>query len=267
MLKKSIYVAGGGLVIMTLLFGRDAYSYLATSVGWVKDSVKQQVPVEFQIERARQMISKLGPEVRNNMRLIAKEEVEVENLTKRVDRLEDKLVSDKEKMLKMKADLDTGSRVLVYCGTDYTPTQVRMDLENRFQRFQTNEETLVSLKKVLSAREASLKAARQKLDGMLAARRQLQVDVANLEARQTMIEVAQTTSDVNLDDSVLARTRELVGSIETRLEVAERLAAADIEYYGEIPVDEEAENGDISARIAEYFDEKPEIEVLVGNQL
>ena len=53
MIKKTLVTAAGLALLSVLFFGRDAASYIATSVGWVKDSVKSQVPIEFQIERAR----------------------------------------------------------------------------------------------------------------------------------------------------------------------------------------------------------------------
>ena len=80
MVKKGILIGMGVLVFLGLLFGRDGLSHLKTSVGWVRQSVHDSVPVEFEISRARQMIKDLDPEIHRNMHLIAKEEVEVKHL-------------------------------------------------------------------------------------------------------------------------------------------------------------------------------------------
>ena len=61
---------------------------------------------------------------------------------------------------------------------------------------------------------------------MLAAKRELEVDVENLQARMTMVEVAQTTSPVAIDDSHLSSTRRVVDDIRTRIDVAERMVPA-----------------------------------------
>jgi len=45
MFKKLIVTVAGAALLSVLFFGRDAASYLSTSFGWVKDSVKSQVPV------------------------------------------------------------------------------------------------------------------------------------------------------------------------------------------------------------------------------
>ena len=52
---------------------------------------------------------------------------------------------------------------------------------------------------------------------MLAAKRQLEVDIENLEARKKMVEVAQTTSNYQFDDSQLGQVKELVTDLRTRL--------------------------------------------------
>ncbi len=148
--------------------------------------------------------------------------------------------------------MTTVQPVYHYAGRQYTAKQVKVDLANRFERFKTHDATLTSLRDIQAARRKSLDAARQKLDGMLAARRQLEVDVENLEARFKMVEVAQLTSDVNIDDSQLARVKELITDVRTRLNVAERLANTQADLDGEIPV-LAPESDDIVNQISEYF--------------
>lgn len=252
---KRVILGGAAATLMALFFfGRDAASYVGTSVGWVKDSVKNSVPVEFEIERARQMVKNLVPDIRKNMHLIAKEEVEVERLEKQICDNEGRLNKDKGEIMRLKADLTSGGQdVFQYAGRRYTADQVKTDLSNRFERFKTNEATLASLREMQGARRRSLEAARQKLEGMLAAKRQLEVDVEHLEARLKMVEAAQTTSDYNFDDSQLSRAKELVTDLRTRLQVAERLVSAETSFHDEIPLDVPAP-ANIVDEVTEYFE-------------
>jgi hypothetical protein len=55
------------------------------------------------------------------------------------------------------------------------------------------------------------------------------------------------------DDSQLARCKELITDIRTRLDVAAKLANADVNIEVEIPIDE-ATPSDITDQVAEYFD-------------
>jgi hypothetical protein len=83
MIKKTPLVAIGVGVATVVLFGRDAASYVSTTYHRLTHRVQESVPVEFQIDRARQMVRDLEPEIRRSMHVIAKEEVEVAELDKR----------------------------------------------------------------------------------------------------------------------------------------------------------------------------------------
>jgi hypothetical protein len=256
MLKKSLYVGAAAALLLGLLFGRDAIGYVGTSVAQLRQHVKDSVPVEFEIERARNMIKNIDPEIRRSTHLIAKEQVEVQQLASRIDDLQGKLAKDEDNIMKMKSDLETGESYIYYAGNRYSQDQVKGDLANRFERFKTNDATLVSLKKVMDARQVSLDAAKQKLDGMIAAKRQLEVEVENLEARQKMVEVAKTTANFNFDDSHLSRTKELISEIQTRLQVEETMMNTYGEYQekAEIPVDVQPETTkEVTDEITEYF--------------
>ena len=204
-----------------MFFGRNAVSYVRTSLGYVRDSVENSVPVEFQIQNARHMIKDLDPEIRKNMHLVAKEEVEVQQLEDRIGRMESRMNEQKQDLLRLKTDLEQGKDkpVFTYAGRNYTKDQVKTDLANRFQRFKTDEATLESMRKIHLARQNSVEAARQKLEGWLASKRQLQVEVENIEAKRQMIAAAQSTSNYQFDDSQLGRVKELVSDLQTRLDV------------------------------------------------
>jgi DNA repair exonuclease SbcCD ATPase subunit len=253
MLKKSLLVGGAVALLFGLFFGRDACSYLTTSSRWVKDSVKSNVPIEFQIDRARTMIKDLDPEIRQNMHLIAKEEVEIEKLGKQVDEQEGGLAKSREEILRLKNDLQTGDTSFYYASRRYTADQVKSDLEGRFDRFQVNEATFAKNQKILNIRQQKLDAARQRLEEMLSAKRELEVQVANLEAEHEMLKVAQTASDFNFDNSRLARTKELIDDIRTRIEVDSKLLN-EVQISGQIPLEEEkSSNEDIMERVSQYF--------------
>ena len=117
---RKLLIAGGGVALLgALVVGRDVVSYLRTSAGYVTDAVQESVPIEFQIDRARGMIKDLVPEVRKNMHVIAKEEVEVQ-AARRADRREPRprLAKEKEQMLRLKTDLAAGKAAFTYAGRE-----------------------------------------------------------------------------------------------------------------------------------------------------
>ena len=264
MLKRSLVTGAVAATLLGLFVGR---SHFSTAVGMAKQSIKDNVPVQFELKRAREMIRGLVPEIEQNMHIIAREETEVAKLERQVAKGEEQLSKNRDEVLRLKADLDSGTHVFVYAGRSYTDKQVKQDLTHRFDEFKTKEATTDSLRKILTARQHSLTAAREKLEGMLTAKRQLEVDVENLEARMKMVEVAQTTSDFNFDDSQLAQTKELITEIGDRIEVAERLVNADTRFHDRIPLDQPGTDRNITDEVANYFGEhRAEIEALVQSE-
>jgi len=259
MVKKSLIVGGVIVLLLGLFFGRDAISYSKTSLGWVRQSVKDAVPVEFELTRARDMIKGLTPEIRNNMHMIAKEEVEVQGLRDQLATGEKQVGKNKADIERLTTDLKKGDSHFVYCGKNYTAKQVETDLTCRFEQFKVKEATVAKLRQILAARESGLAAGREKLKAMEAAKTQLEVDVANLEARLEMVKVAQSTSNFNFDDSRLSRTKELVKDISTRIDVAEKLVNAETTTPGQINLEEPASTN-ITEQITNYFKQAGETE-------
>ncbi len=264
MLKKFVLLGAVAAVGLTALVGTSGLSYMRTGLRSAGEQVRQNVPIEWEIQRARQMIEDLKPEIANNMQVVAREEVGVERLAGEVTAKQQQIAKAKQDILRLKGDLESGSTRFVYAGRDYTGQQVKDDLAARFKQFQVHEKTANKLAQVLTARERNLDAARRKLDEMLSAKRQLEVEIENLQARLTMVQVAQTANPVALDDGQLSNTRKLLDDIRTRIDVAEKLASSEGALEGTIPLDDTA-SPDLLNEIADYFGEgRAEVESLVS---
>ena len=255
MFRRTIFLGITATAIALLIFGKHLHSYVGTAAAWVRDSVKQSVPMEFEIDRARNMVKDIMPEIRKNMQIIAKEEVEVERLGQQIDQLGKKQDKDRTDLTSLRDNLSGGGSSFRFAGHNYTVDQVKSDLANRLERYKTSDATLASLHDMQSARQKSLDAAREKLDQMLAQKRQLEVDVENLEARLKMVEVAQSSRAYNFDDSHLGNLKELIGDLRSRLSVEEKMVSVEGKLQGEIPVDQPANATDnIVERVTEYLD-------------
>src|SRR6187401_1855990 len=101
MIKKVILLVVGIGVTTGVLFGRNAASYVSTTYYRLTSSVEEAVPVDFQIDRAKQMVRDLDPEIRRSMHVIAKEEVAVEQLNKQVSGSQEKVDKDKQDILRL----------------------------------------------------------------------------------------------------------------------------------------------------------------------
>ena len=247
LLGSALTASAGGL-----LLGTSAYSYVKTGVHSLRDSVKDQIPIEVEIKRARELITDLKPEIASNLKLIAREEVEVAKLQREVNVKQTSLSKSKDSILKLKEDLQSGVRYVTYQGKKYSIEQVRQDLGDRFKHHQSLEATSEKLVKILDARERNLIAARRKLDEMLAAKRELEVQVENLQARLTMVQVAQAGNQFAVDDGAIGQVRQALDEIATRIDVAEKLASG-VDEIGSVPVEAQEHHEDLAERISAYF--------------
>ena len=253
MLKKMV-LAGGALALLSgVSVGTPIWSYARCGANWMTDSASDAVPMEWELKRARQMIADLKPEIEINARRIAQEKVEVVRLDEQLKDTNERLAKAESDITRLSGDLKSENTSYSYGGRTYTSVQVKSDLANRFDRFKTRRETAEKLQQILTARQASLQSAHERMEAMLAAKRQLEVEVENLQARLGALRVAQTSSNLNLDDSHLARTRELLDEIATRIDVEEETLQVDDAYFGEIDLDTPTQENlldDISAYFA-----------------
>ena len=252
MIKKSIFTVLAVGLVAGLLFGRDAFSYIKTASNKVSESVQDSVPTEFQIERARQMVAELSPVIRDSMHKIAKEEVALEQLDKQIAKAESNQQKLEGEIMQLQTDLTSGKSTFRYASRSYSRDQVEGDLNARFTRFKVEDETLASMKEMRNARQANLEAARENFHAMVSEQKNLQTALVNLEAKRELVSVAQASCDINLDDSKLARAKELISDIRASLDVKAKLANADIKDAGEIPLDA-TENGNVTEQVAAYF--------------
>ncbi len=263
MCKKFIGLGVLVAVAAVGLLSTGAMSYVRTGYNTASAAVKESVPIDWEIKRARDMIKSLKPEIDKSRALVAREEVQVARLAKEVQAKEEMLVQSQKDILRLKGDLEgTTSTRFVYAGRTYTAQQVRDDLESRFDQFKVAEETTHKLSQVLLARKKNLEAARRKLDGMQSAKRQLEVEIENLQARLTMVEVAQTNNPVDLDDSHLSQTRDLLDQLAIRIEMQETMHSTEGGLVGNIQLDD-PKSPELLNEIANYFDgtsSKSEIE-------
>lgn len=255
MFKKMIL---GGLVMMaagTFVFGRGAFSYVKTVGQEIRQTVKSQVPLDFEVRRAQQVVEDLVPEIRKAMHVIAEQQVEVEALEQAVSRRDVGLKQQKEAILALRGNLAEGETQFVIAGKSYSQQQVEKDLENRFRRFRLAEETLAHEQQILTARKAALQSNEEQLATLISTKRELEAELAQLDARMRAVQAAEAvTKGTPLDDRPLNRAKSLIAELNKQLDVKERLLEAGYPGAGMIPIEQEMNPKlDISQEVDNYF--------------
>lgn len=251
-LKRGLVVAAGVSVIGGLLFGKDAVSYVRSSAKSVQTVVKDSVPIEFELRRARDLLEEIIPEMHANVRLIAQEEVEVAALKADISKSDESIQEEKARITKLRDALDTPQAQYCFGGREYPRSYVKEDLANRFERFKESELVLASKRRLLTTRENSLHAAMQLLEQTRARKQTLQDKIESLASQHRLVRAAAVGSQIQVDNSKLAQTEKLIGQIKKRLDVAERVLAHESQFVQAIPVDAVSE-ADLLTQVDDYF--------------
>ena len=255
MLKKivvgtaSLALAGG------LLLGSDALSYLRTFGGQVREVVKSEISVEFELDRIRDEVDNLVPEIRRHMTIVAEQSVDVKDLERDLTDKEASLGKQKEAILALRSDLESGGTSFTYRAVSYSRSEVESDLAHRFETFCSVEEGIKRDRQILKAQRDTLRANQKKLDTLLSRKQDLVVKVAQLEARLKQVQAAEAINSIEIDDSQLAHVEKMIKEMNHALDVRESVLETEGTVFGGIPVNEEVApaNGDIVGEIDSHF--------------
>jgi len=254
-LKRSVLVVAGISLVGGLIFGKDVVSYVRSSAKSVRTVVKDSVPIEFELRRARDLVEDIIPEMRANIRLISEEEVEVKALKVDIAKGENAIEEEQIRITKLRNALEKPQAEYCFGGREYPRSYVKEDLASRFERFKESELVLASKKRLLATRENSLNAAMNLLEKTRSRKRMLEDKIESLVSQHRLIQAAAVGSKIQVDNSKLAQTEKLINDIKKRLDVAERVLAHENQFVQAIPVDAVAEE-DLLIQVDDYFKAK-----------
>jgi len=233
MAKKGLVGMGLGAGLLYLAFGTSAPSYVKTAFHKARHSVKHSVPIQFEIDRARDAIAALEPAILNNREELARAEVDVEHLSREVTTVKENLGKERVKMVALRDSIATGDMKLAG-HVSYTTDDVKVELANKMDHFRNVQRILADKEATLKARQQAVDAARAKLNDMANQKRKLSTQIESIQARLQAIEAKQQTNEFNFDDSELSRAKEAVNELEKRLEVKARVAEMEGNLSGTI---------------------------------
>jgi predicted RNase H-like nuclease (RuvC/YqgF family) len=237
MLKLGVVGTAGALLVGGLVFGGDLYSYVSTSARSMQTAVRDSVPIEFELQRARNMLQDIVPEMQANVRMIATQEVEIEHLRQDIQQCQVALGEERTKVAKLRDCLGQTETVqFTFSGLNYSREQVKNDLARRFDSLKEAEVVQSGKVRLLENREKSLAAAVQMLERMKTEKAMLASKIEALDAQHKLVQAAAVGSQFSIDNSKVAQTEKLIGQIKKQLDVAERVLAHESRFIEPIEV-------------------------------
>ena len=265
MILKSLKVAvltGVGLVVAGgILFGTELGSYARSSISSARTVVKDNVPVEFELKRARDLLDDIIPEMQANIRQIAQQEVEINHLKRDLVVAQKSLDEEQIRVAKLRTALDTHNASYTFGGLKYSREQLKEELARRFDRYKEAEVVLAGKRRLMENREKSLVAAMQVLDRTRGQKSLLEDQIEGLEAQFRLVQASQVGSKVAIDNSKLAQTEKLIAQIKKQLDVAERVLAHEAKFTETIHVDVVDEKELVAAVDEHFAKDKKSVEV------
>lgn len=243
----ALLVVGAGL-----LFGTRATTYVQTAWNRVTGAVQDAVPVEFELDRARQMLENAGPAIEKQQRLVVEQEVKLERMAEEIAKLEDNLDTEKLAVLKLRDQL--GKKLASYeiAGRSYSQDDLRAELNHRFETFKRNEELLDTRQEEYQARADRLIAAKDKVQAMVRDQDSLALQIEKLEAKLEAIKAKKVRDELKIDDSEIGEIRQVLERLEDKLEVEERIVESNGKPVSRVPV-EEIVPSDLETQIDQHF--------------
>lgn len=238
MLKKFALTAALVAIGLGVVHATGLSSYTSTAAAKIRGGFKRAVPLEFEIERLRHEVSQLIPEMKKNFTCIAEEMVAVENLDKEIKITASNLQKQKDMLLTMTKDLESGKTMLVYGGREYPPDRIKAKLARDWASYQACTAELKAKEQLLDAKQEALDATRERLSTIKTQKQELEVEVARLEAELKTVRLAQTRNKFHFDDSRLARCKATLAEIKNRLNVEKKANDIEGQFANDnIPVD------------------------------
>src|SRR4051812_15142361 len=239
MVKWGVLSAAGLTIAGGVLFGHELSSYLSSGTRSVRSVVQDNVPIDFQLRRARDLVDDIIPEMQANVRIIAQQEIEIESLKKDINDSERALNEEKVRVTKVRDCLNTERTSFTFNDHSYTREQIKEDLARRFDTVKEAEVVLSGKRRLLDNREKSLTAAEQMLEKARSQKMMLEGQIAALEGQYSLVKAASTGSHngLNIDNSKLAQSQKLIDQIKKQLDVAERVLSHESRFIEPIQID------------------------------
>lgn len=227
--KKGVIATAIGVGLAALLFGRGAPYYARTAIQKVRHSAQDAVPVQYEIDRARQQVTELEPAIHKNVEEIARAEVEIEYLDREIAATQANLDEQGKKLVALRDHLKDGDLKLTG-GVSYTEAEIKSELARQLDHYRTVKAILADKQATLNLRKKALISAREQNNKMRAAKVELMTRIEGIETHLRQIEATNASNEFTFDDSALSRAKQTVAELGKRVEVIARVAEQEGRY-------------------------------------
>jgi hypothetical protein len=219
MLKKMVILAVVGFVAVSVLATTKVGSYIRSEINEARKEAEDSVPPEKEIARLRNEVKLLDKDMMGLVNQLAKERVEVAQLQEKVNDAYTKQEKDKA-VLKDRAEaIKKAEGQVVWGNRKLSVDAAKEELALGVKRYEANQKTLDTMDQTLSIRIKNRDILEKQLEAMKNQKQELSIEIDKLESDLTVLKLQQMESKYQTDDTRLAKIKEDMGKLKTRVKV------------------------------------------------
>jgi len=222
-IKKGLVGAALAAGALYLAFGTSAPSYVRTAFHKARGHAHDAVPVQFEIDRAREEVQRLEKPIRETIETYARTEVEVKYLENEIETVKVSLEREKKGLQALRNKVGSGDLKLTGTST-YTAEEINAELVRKLDNYKYVSKILQDKEATLKAKRKMMDAARQQLGNLKGQKRELLTKLDAIEARLQQIETAKQKNEFTFDDSALSQAKKNITDLEKRVEMQGRIS-------------------------------------------
>jgi len=219
MMKKLLLVGAVAALAVVGIKGTRFLGYAKTEVASISEWADDQIPVEKKIEQMRKDVSDLDRDVERVKNELAREIVDVRDLTNQVGTFRAQVEKDQKNLVARGQELkDATEKVSIgreVVSVSEAKDRLKSDVDSHLRR----KTQLSNMEKALTHRERIKETLTKQLDGMVKQKQQLKAEIDSVEAEYKAIQLAQIESKYQHDDSRLSKVKENLAAMRKKLEV------------------------------------------------
>jgi len=251
-IKLGALTAAGAATLGGLVFGADLASYVRSSYSSVSHAVKDNIPIDFQLRRAKDLLDATGPEMRNNVRLMAEQEVDIGELKTDIARSKASLEDERTRLGKLRSALLSEQTSFTFGDLTYSREQLTEELARQFQALKEAEAAFQQKAKLLDSHQKTLAAAMEAMDTARTQRAALQTEIDALEGRYELVKATGESTNIEVDNSKLAQAEKVVAEVQRQLDISDHMLAEEAKFSSPIAI-ETIDEKDLLGQVDEHL--------------
>ncbi|MDW7994672.1 MAG: hypothetical protein RMI91_08460 [Gemmatales bacterium] len=216
-----------------------SWGYVKTLFRWTGQTVRQNVPLDFEIERLETYINDARKELRQHEQAVARMQVEIEHLQDEVKSTRADVERAKAELRKLRDYLEqakeTGSATIG--DRTYSKREIEAEIRRRLQRLQYLEDQLKLKETTLEKRTQALDQAKDAVEKSRLAIDKLIMHQQQLKEMKRLLDMQPEGTTFTVDASKLQEAQKLAQEIEIELRTRQRQREQMLSSGGEIRIE------------------------------